>query len=127
VQGPSLKSLPRMPVVEGRDAPFEKGASLPSTLPVAEQRDQDDERKRHAEQEKQYRPHDDSVVGEPSLGKARQMCWTWSRCRPPIVAAKLAQNAPVNSAMNTQSESFAAWRRATSIAACRSLNTSVTR
>ena len=40
-----------------------------SGLPMAEQRDQDDDdRKRHAEQEKQYRPRDDSVVGEPSLG-----------------------------------------------------------
>ena len=53
--------------------------------------------------QKQNRPHEDSSLGTLS----RQMCWTRSRWRPPIVAARLAQNAPVNNAMKTQSESFA--------------------
>ena len=57
--------------------------------------------------------HDDQLVRAP-LSTTWQA--TQSRCLPPIVAARLALKAPVSSATNIHSDSFAAALRALSAA-----------
>ncbi len=55
------------------------------------------------------------------------MTTTLSRCLPPMVAAKLAEKAPIRRARKIQSKEWATDLRVFSAAACAFMNTSETR
>jgi hypothetical protein len=50
-----------------------RGRTPACRLPVREERDQDDERKRYAKQQQQNRPHEDSVVRDARVRDALEM------------------------------------------------------
>src|SRR6202158_2906916 len=81
---------------------------------MAKEPNQDDERNGDAQEQKQNGTHRLS----PSVNQTDHITGTRSRSLPPIVAARLAQNAPINRARNVQYMECATALRAAS-AACR--------